>query len=108
MTVAFKKKPIEQMAPWLGEEEKRAIAEYLDGGGWLTEFERTREFEQMIAQQVGSRHAVMVTSAPPALSFALASCGIGPKDEVIVPDFTMIATANAVLLAGAKPVFVDV
>ena len=108
MTVAFPQKPIEQVAPWIGEEEKRAIAAYLDGGGWLTEFERTRQLEQMIAQQVGSKHAVMVTSGTTALFCALASCGIGPGDEVLVPDFTMIATANAVLLAGAKPVFVDV
>ena len=96
------------MAAWYGDEEKRAIAEYLGGGGWLIEFQRTQEFEQMIAQYVGSKHAVVVTSGTAALFCALASCGIGPGDEVIVPDFTMIATANAVLLAGAKPVFVDV
>ncbi len=101
-------KPIEQMAPWFGEEEKRAIADYLDGGAWLTEFRKTTEFEKMIADHVGSRHAIVVSSGTAALFCALAGCGIGPGDEVIVPDFTMIATANAVLLAGAKPVFVDI
>jgi len=108
MTSVFKQKAIEQMAPWLGEEEKRAVAEYLDSGGWLIEFQKTLEFEQLIANYVGSQHAVVVSSGTTALFTALACCGIGPGDEVIVPDFTMIATANAVLLTGAKPVLVDI
>jgi perosamine synthetase len=99
---------IEQMAPWLGQEETRAVAEYLASGGWLTEFRKTAEFEQMIARYAGSGHAVVLSSGTAALFTALTSCGIGPGDEVIVPDFTMIATANAVVLAGARPVFVDI
>jgi perosamine synthetase len=102
------KTTIEQMAPWFGEEEKRAVAEYVDSGGWLTEFQKTAEFERMIAEYAGSRHAIVVTSGTAALFCALAGCGIGPGDEVIVPDFTMIATPNAVVLTGAKPVFVDI
>ena len=102
------KKKIEQMAPWFGEEEKRAVAEYTASGGWLTEYRKTAEFEQIIADYVGSRHAIVVTSGTAALFCALVGCGVGPGDEVIVPDFTMIATANAVVLAGARPVFVDI
>jgi perosamine synthetase len=102
------KTAIEQMAPWFGEEERRAVAEYIDSGGWLTEFHKTSEFERMIAEYAGSRHAIVVTSGTAALFCALVGCGIGPGDEVIVPDFTMIATANAVLLAGARPVLGDI
>jgi perosamine synthetase len=100
--------PIEQMAPWFGDEEAAAAAEYIRAGGWMTEFRKTQELEQMIAGYVGCRHAVMVTSGTAALFCALTACGIGPGDEVLVPDITMIATANAVLLAGGKPVFVDI
>lgn len=108
MTSRAKQKTIEQMAPWFGEEEKRAVAEYLDSGGWLTEFQKTLEFERMIASYTGSKHAIVVTSGTAALFCMLTACGIGPGDEVIVPDLTMIATANAVLLTGARPVLVDV
>jgi perosamine synthetase len=99
---------INQMEPWIGDEEKRALIEYLDSGGWLTEFKRTREFEEMIADYVGSRHAVVVSNGTLSLAAALLALGVGPGDEVIVPDLTMIASANAVVLIGAKPVFVDI
>lgn len=99
---------IHQMQPWIEDEEKRAVSEYLDSGGWLTEYEHTREFEKAIAQVMGSRHAAVVTNGTVSLFLALAALGIGVGDEVIVPDFTMIASANAVLLAGAKPIFVDI
>jgi perosamine synthetase len=108
MSIDPANKVIEQMAPWFGAEEKRAVAEYIDSGGWLTEFRKTAEFEHMIAEYAGCRHAIAVTSGTAALFCALVGCGIGPGDEVIVPDFTMIATANAAVLAGAKPVFVDI
>ena len=99
---------IPQMQPWIGEEEKKAVVEYLDSGGWLTEFERTRELEQVIAAYVGARHAVMVANGTVSLFAALAALGVGAGHEVLVPDLTMIASANTVLLAGATPVFVDV
>lgn len=97
-----------QMQPWVGEEEKKALVEYLDGGGWLTEFARTRELEQALAAYVGGRHAAMVSNGTVSLFVALMALGVGRGDEVIVPDLTMIASANAVLLAGAVPRFVDV
>lgn len=101
-------KRINQMEPWIGEEEKEAMIEYLDSGGWLTEFKKTREFEQMIAEYVGSRYACVVSNGTISLVIALMALGIGKEDEVIVPDYTMIASANAVVLAGAKPVLVDI
>ena len=101
-------RPIPQMQPWIGEEERRAINEYLEAGGWLTDFQRTREFEQAIAAYVGSRHASVVSNGTASLFIALKTLGIGPGDEVIVPDYSMIASANAVLLAGGTPRLVDI
>ena len=101
-------KRINQIEPWIGEEEKKAVVEYLDSGGWLTEFKRTREFEQMIADYVGSRYASVVNNGTVSLIIALMALGIRGEDEVIVPDYTMIASANAVILAGAKLVLVDI
>jgi perosamine synthetase len=96
------------MQPWIGEEEKKAVVEYLDSGGWLTEFTRTRDLEQALAAYVGARHVAMVVNGTVSLFAALAALGVGAGHEVLVPDLTMIASANTVLLAGATPVFVDV
>ncbi len=68
----------------------------------------TRELEERVAQRVGTRHAVAVTSGTAAISLALMANGIGPGDEVIVPDLTFIATANAARMAGATVVLADV
>ncbi len=106
MTVGIKK--INQMEPWIGEEEKKAMADYLNSGGWLTEFEKTREFEQMIAEYVGSKFASALPNGTLSLVCGLLALGIKTGDEVIVPDYTMIASPNSVILAGAKPVFVDI
>jgi len=96
------------MEPWIGEEEKQAVAAYLDSGGWLTEFQRTRDFEKAIADYVGSKYCSVVANGTVSLFAALKALNIGQGDDVIVPDYTMIASANAVVLAGATPVFVDV
>jgi perosamine synthetase len=76
--------------------------------GYINEGEVTERFERHIAERVGARHAVATTSGTTAIFLALAARGIGHGDEVIVPDVTFIATANAVTLAGATPVLVDV
>jgi perosamine synthetase len=99
---------INQMEPWIDDDEKKAVLDYLDSGGWLTEFRQTRQFERAIAEYVGSRHASVLTNGTVTLFVALAALGIGAGDEVLVPDYTMIASANTVRLAGARPVFVDV
>jgi perosamine synthetase len=101
-------KKIRQIEPWIGEEEKSAVLDYLNSGGWLTEFERTRDFERIIANYVDSKYCSVVTNGTVGLAAALMALGIGKKDEVIVPDFTMIASANAVILAGAKPILIDI
>lgn len=100
--------PIAQMAPWFDSAEKNAIAEYLDAGGWLTEFKRTEQFERAIANYVGSKHCVVVANGTVSLTTALLALDVGPGDEVILPDLTMFGSFTATLLAGAKPILVDI
>jgi len=99
---------IPQMEPWFGEEEKRSINEYLDENGWITEFKRTAKFEEMIAAYTGANHCIVVNNGTISLTLAAIACGIQAGDEVIVPNYTMIATPNSVKMFGAVPVFVDV
>lgn len=75
---------------------------------FLNEGPITATLEEEAARFLGVRHAVATTSGTTALFLALAACGIGPGDEVIVPDVTYVATANAVRLAGAEPRLVDI
>src|SRR3972149_5175066 len=77
-------------------------------GGWVTEFKKTREFERQIADFTGAKYCSVVSNGTISLTLALIACGIGPGDEVIVPDYTMVASANAVKLAGAEVVFADI
>jgi perosamine synthetase len=77
--------------------------------GWISSIgDYVDKFEEHIAQFVGTRYAVSTSNGTTALHLALLACGIKPGDEVIVPDLSFIATANAVLMCGARPVFVDV
>jgi perosamine synthetase len=100
-------KGISWWEPQIGEEERSIILEVLDGN-FLNDGEYTTRFEKKLADTLNCRHAVAVTNGTTALFLALVGSGISPGDEVIVPDLTFIATANAVVLAGAKPVLVDI
>jgi perosamine synthetase len=93
--------------PSLGEEEWQAIREPLLSG-WLTQGPRVAEFEKIFADRHNVKYALAVTSCTTGLHLALAALGVGPGDEVIVPAFTWIATANVVLYTGATPIFCDV
>ncbi|MBI2089966.1 MAG: DegT/DnrJ/EryC1/StrS aminotransferase family protein [Deltaproteobacteria bacterium] len=93
--------------PWLGAAEQREILATLKSG-WLTTGARTRALEQAVAEYVGSKHAVAVSSGTAALHVALAALEVGPGDEVITTPITFASTANVIVLQGAKPVFVDV
>jgi len=64
---------IPQMEPWFGEEEKGAISEYMEEGGWLTEFKRTEQFENMIAEYTGARQCIVVNNG--TISLTLAAMG---------------------------------
>jgi len=99
---------IMQMRPLFGEEEKRAVCEYMDEDGFITEFKRTEQFEQMIADYTGAKHSVVVNNGTISLTLAAMAVGVQAGDEVIVPNYTMIATPNSVKMFGAVPVFVDV
>jgi len=93
--------------PALGEEEARAPFESIKSG-WVTQGPRVAEFEKAVAAYVGAKHGVATTSCTTGLHLALASIGVGPGDEVIVPSFTFIASANAILYTGATAVFCEI
>lgn len=99
---------INQIEPSYGNEEIKAVMDYLRSGGWLTEFKKTKEFERMLAKFTAAKYCSVVSNGTVTLFLALKALDVGPGDEVIVPDITMAATPNAVILAGAKPIFVDI
>lgn len=99
---------IPQMEPTFDEKERNAMNEYMKSGTWLMEFKKTREVEKMIAEYTGAKYCSIMPNGTLSLTAALMAFGIGVGDEVIVPDFTMSATANAVEVIGAKAVFVDI
>jgi dTDP-4-amino-4,6-dideoxygalactose transaminase len=76
--------------------------------GWLSMGPRTAEFEEKLGAYVGARHALATSNCTTALHLAMLALGLGPGHEVIVPSLSFIATANAVLYAGATPVFADI
>lgn len=94
--------------PQYDERERQALCEVLDSRSWWrTPGTRTLAFEQEFAAFHQAKHGIAVTNGTHALEVVLAALGIGPGDEVIVPDYTFVATASAVLFAGAMPVMVD-
>ncbi len=93
--------------PYTGDEEKIALAEVVESG-WLTQGPRVADFEQAVAEHLEVKHAVASSNCTTALHLALLLHHIGPGDEVIVPSYTWIATANVVRMVGATPVFADI
>src|SRR6201997_1390543 len=93
--------------PSFGEAEERAVVEVLRSG-WVSQGPRVAEFERQFAQYVGAPEAIAVSSCTTALHLALVAAGIRLGDEVLCPSLSFIATANAIVYARAKPVFVDI
>ncbi len=95
------------MRPEMGEPEIALVNETIRSG-WITQGPRVLELEQEFARFAGTTHAIAVSNCSTALHLSLLVLEVGPGDEVIVPPHSYIATANAVLYCGAKPVFVDI
>ena len=93
--------------PFITEDEERSVVEVLRSG-WLTQGDRVAAFERAVADYVGARHAVATSSCATALFLALKLAGVEEGDEIIVPSYTFVATANAIVHAGAVPVFADI
>ena len=90
------------------EEDIRAVKGVIKKGAYWTTGPQSKEFEKMIAEYIGTKYAVVFNSGTSALHAAVLAHNIKKGDEAIVPSFTFIATANALLFAGAKPVFADI
>ena len=101
------KETIPYYEPWLGEEELAHLTDCIRNN-WISEGPKTAEFERQIAQIWGVKHAIAVSNCTAGLIISLKSLGIGQGDEVIAPAFTFLSTINAIYLAGATPVLVDV
>jgi len=98
---------IQISTPSMGEEEWESVRETIESG-WLTQGPKVAQFEKTFAARHGVSHALATTSCTTALHLMLAAAGIGEGDEVIVPSFTWVSTANAVMYAGATPILADV
>jgi dTDP-4-amino-4,6-dideoxygalactose transaminase len=98
---------IQIAVPNLGTEEIEAIQGPIQTG-WLTQGPYVKQFEADFSKKHSVKFSLATTSCTTALHLMLAAAGIGPGDEVIVPSFTWVSTANAVLYCGATPVFVDI
>jgi len=92
---------------YVDREIKEAVWEALDSG-WYILGERVAQFEQSFADFCGVKHAVCASSGTASIFLSLLALGVGPRDEVIVPSFSFMATASPILHIGAKPVFVDI
>ena len=93
--------------PIIGDEEIENVVEVLKSG-MIAQGPKVAEFEEKFAEWVGAKYGIAVNSGTAALHVALLSCGIGEGDEVITTPFTFIASGNAIVYTGAKPVFADI
>ena len=98
---------INVMQPWFGAEEVAALTAVIESG-WVAQGPRVVAFEAAFAAAMAVEHAVATTSCTTALHLAMVVAGVRAGDEVVVPSFSFIATANAATYVGARPVFADV
>lgn len=93
--------------PFFGAEEAEALVQPLETG-WIVQGPQVAQFEELFRELSGAPHALATTSCTTALHLALAVLGVGPGDEVVVPAFTYVASANVVEQCGATTVFCDI
>jgi dTDP-4-amino-4,6-dideoxygalactose transaminase len=93
--------------PFFDDQERKALLEPLDSG-WVVQGPKVKAFEEAVKKFAAAKVACATTSCTTALHMAVIACGIGEGDEVLVPAFTFIASANVVEYVKAKPVFVDI
>lgn len=92
---------------YIDRRESALVSEVL-ASGWLSQGRMVDRFESSLSEYTGAKYAIAVSSGTTALHLALLVSGVMPGDEVIIPSFSFIATANSVLYCGAKPVFIDI
>ena len=101
-------KRINQIEPSITLKDKKAISNYLNSNGWITENKVSKKFEDEFSKLVKSKYSIVYPNGTLTILSMLLALGIKKNDEVIVPNYTMVATANAVKLAGGKPVLCDI
>ena len=99
---------INQMEPWFDNQEQEALNKYMGEGGWVTEFKKTFEFQDLIKEFTGAKHCFVVNNGTISLTLMAMAAGIKAGDEVLVPNYTMVATPNSLKMFGAEPKFIDV
>ena len=101
-------KIINQIEPFITAKDKKAISKYLNNNGWITENLVSKKFELEFSKLVKSKYSIVYPNGTLTIFSILVALGVKKNDEVIVPNYTMVATANAVKLAGAKPILCDI
>lgn len=96
------------MEPWFDNQEQEALNKYMGDGGWVTEFKKTFEFQDLIKDFTGAKHCFVVNNGTISLTIMAMAAGIKSGDEVLVPNYTMVATPNSLKMFGAEPKFIDV
>lgn len=98
---------VHQFSPWLGDEEYQAIKACFDAN-WITEGPKSKEFQEKLLALMGAKFGIFAPNGTLALYLGLRALGVGHGDEVLVPDFTFLASGTSVEMTGAKPIFVEV
>ena len=119
--ITTKNEPLDQMMQWIdnkelilqhrptfGKEEAEACYKYLSEDNFITEYKQTEKLENIICKYLNCKHCIMTTSCTTALILALMALDLNEGDEIIVPNYTMIATVNAVKMLKLSPVIIDV